>query len=66
MDSDSRRAPEAGCSQKGTLQAQNAENWCSQTGILLAHIPNTAYDGLASSTFDPSLEYFTGKVVLFW
>ena len=31
-----------------------------------AHMPNTASDGLAPSAFDPSLEYSTDKVVLFW
>ena len=35
-------------------------------GTLRAHIPNTASDGLALSTFDPSPEYSTDKVVLFW
>ena len=29
-------------------------------------MPNTASDGLAPSTFDPSVEYSTDKVVLFW
>ena len=29
-------------------------------------MPNTASDGLAPSTFDPSLEYSADKVVLFW
>ena len=61
-----RRAPEAGRSQTGMLQAQSAGDWCSQTGILQAHMPNTASDGLAPSTFDPSLEYSTDKIVLFW
>ena len=32
--SDSHLAPEACCSRKGTLQAQRAEDWCSQTGTL--------------------------------
>ena len=64
--SDSRRDPEAGCSQWGTLRAQRAEDWCSQTGALQTDIPNTASDGLAPSTFDPSPEYSTDKVVLFW
>ena len=31
-----------------------------------APILNTAPDGLAPSTFDPSLEYSTDHVVLFW
>ena len=47
VGSDSRRALEAGCSQKGMLPAQSAEDWCSQTGTLQAHFPNTASDGLA-------------------
>ena len=29
-------------------------------------MPNTASDGLAPSTFDPSLEYSADKLVLFW
>ena len=66
VGSDSRRAPEAGRSQTGTLQAQSAEDWCFQTGTLQAHMPNKASNGLIPSTFDPSLEYFTDKVVLFW
>ena len=65
VGSGSRRAPEAGRSQTGTLQAQSAGDWCSQTGTLQAHMPNTASDGLAPSTFDPSLEYSTDEVVLF-
>ena len=36
--SDSRRAPEDGRSQKGTLQTQSAEDWCSQMGTLQTHI----------------------------
>ena len=43
-----------------------AEAWCSLTGTLQAQIPSTASDGLAPSAFDPSLEYSTGNVVLFW
>ena len=66
VGSHSRRAPEAGRSQKGTLRAQSAEDWCCQTGTLQVHIPNRASDGLAPSTFDPSLEYSTDKVVLLW
>ena len=66
MGSGSRRAPEAGRSQTGTLQAQRAGDWCSRTGTVQAHTPNTASDGLAPSTFDPSLEYSTAKLVLFW
>ena len=61
-----RRAPEAWRSQKGALRAQSAEDWCSQTGTLQAHTPNTASDGLAPSTFDPSFEYSTDTLVLFW
>ena len=51
---------------KGTLQARTAEPWCARTGTLHAQIPSTASDGLASSAFDPSLEYSTdnGGVVL--
>ena len=55
VGSDARRAPEVGRSQKGTLQAQRTEDWCSQTRTLHAHFPNTAFDGLAPSTFYPSL-----------
>ena len=51
---------------KGTLQARAAEPWCSRTGTLQAEIPSTASDGLASSAFDPSLEYYTDIVVLVW
>ena len=51
---------------KGTLQARTAEPWCARTGTLHAQIPSTASDGLASSAFDPSLEYSTDNVVLFW
>ena len=32
VGSDSHHAPEACCSRKGTLQAQRAEDWCSQKG----------------------------------
>ena len=66
VGSGSCRVPEAGRSQKRMLRAQSAEGWCSQTGTLQAHIPNEASDGLALSTFDPSLEYSTDKMVLFW
>ena len=62
----SRRAPEAGRSQTRTLQAQSAEDWFSQTWTIHAHMPNTASDGLSPSTFYPSLEHSTDKVVLFW
>ena len=65
MGSDSHRAPEAWCSRTGTLQ-QTAEAWCSRTGTLQAQIPNTASHGLAQSALDPSLEYSTDKVGLFW
>ena len=60
------RTAEAWCSRKGTLQARTAEAWCSRTGTLQAQIPSTASDGLAPSAFDPSLEYSTDNVVLFW
>ena len=66
VGSGSRRAPEAGRSQTGTLQAQRNGDWCPQTGTLQAHMPNTASDGLEPSTFDPPLEYSTESVVLFW
>ena len=66
MGPDSHRDPEAWCSRTGTLQARTAEAWCSRTGTLQAQILNTASDGLAQSAFDPSLEYSTDNVVLFW
>ena len=37
-----------------------------RTGTLQAQISNTASDGLAPSAFNPSLEYSTDNVVLFW
>ena len=45
---------------------RDPEAWCSRTGTFEAQIPNTASDGLAQSAFDPSLEYSTENVVLFW
>ena len=66
VGSGSRRAPEAGRSQTGTLQAQSAGDWYPQTRTLQAHRPTTASDGLAPSTFGPSPEYSTDKVVLSW
>ena len=60
------RMAEAWCSRKGTLQARTAEAWCSRTGTLQAQIPSTASDGSAPSAFDPSLEYSTDNVLLFW
>ena len=57
--------PEAWCSRTGTLQARTAEAWCSRTGTT-GQIPNMASDGLAPSAFDPSIEYSTDNVVLFW
>ena len=60
------RTAEAWCSRKGTLQARAAKTWCPRTGTLQAQIPSTASDGLAPSAFDPSLEYSTDNVVLFW
>ena len=63
---DSHRDPEARCSRKGTLQAPTAEAWCSRTGTLQAQIPNTASDELAPAAFDPSLEYATDNLMLFW
>ena len=40
----------------GTLQAESAENWCSQRGTLQTTMPNEATDGLAPSVLD----YFFG------
>ena len=34
---------------RGTLQAQRAEDWCSQRGILQTQTSNEATDGLAPS-----------------
>ena len=47
----------ASCSQslvflRGTLQAQRAEDWCSQRGTLQTQMPNEATDGLAPSLLD--------------
>ena len=50
----------------GTSQARTAESWRSRTGTLQAQIPSTASDGLAPLAFDPSLEYSTDNVALFW
>ena len=66
MGPDSHRDPEAWCSRTGKLQARTAEVWCPRTGTLQDQIPSTASDGLASSAFDPSLEYSRDYVVLFW
>ena len=66
MGLDTHRDPEAWCSRTRTLQARRAEAWCSRTGTLQAQIPNTASDGLAPSAFDPSFEYSTDNMVLFW
>ena len=63
---DSHRDPEAWCCRTRTLQARTFEAWCSRTGTLQAQIPSTASDGLAPSAFDPSLEYSTDNVGLFW
>ena len=41
---------------RGTLQAQRAEDWCSQRGTLQTQMSNEATDGLAPSVFD----YFWG------
>ena len=54
------------CSRTRTLHDKTAKAWCSRTGTLQAQIPSTASDGLASSAIDPSLEYSTENVVLFW
>ena len=37
---------------RGTLQAQRAEDWCSQRGALQTQMPNEATDGLSSSVLD--------------
>ena len=66
MRPDSHRDPEAWCSRTGTIQARTAEAWWSRAGTLQIQIPNTASDGLAPAAFDPSLEYSTDNVVLFW
>ena len=60
------RTAEAWCSRMGTFRAQVAEALYSRTGTLQAHIASTASDRLAPSVFDPSLEYSTDNVVLFW
>ena len=60
------RTAEPWCSRTGTLQDKTSEAWCSRTGTLQAQISSTASDGLASSAFDPSLQYSTDYVVLFW
>ena len=43
---------------RGTLQAQSAEDWCSQRGTLQTQMPNEATDGLAPSVLDS----FSGAV----
>ena len=58
--------PRPGVLGRGELQVRTAEAWCSRTETLRAQIPSTASDGLAPSAFDPSLEYSTDNVVLFW
>ena len=60
VGSDSRRAPEAWCSGKGTLQAQRAEDWCFQTETLQTQMPNEATDGLAPSVLDSFLGAMRG------
>ena len=40
--------------------------WCPRTGTLQAPITSTASGEWTSSAFDPSLEYSTEDVVLFW
>ena len=37
---------------RGTLQAQRAEDWCSQRGVLQTQMSNEATDGLAPSVLD--------------
>ena len=66
MGPDSPRDPEAWCSRTGTLQARTATAWCPRSGTLQAQINSTATDELAPSAFDPSLEYSSDIVVLFW
>ena len=56
--SDSRHLPEVWCSRERTTRAQSAEAWCSRTETLHAKNFNTACN--------PSLEYSTDKVALFW
>ena len=63
---DSPRDPEAWCCRTGTLQARTAASWCPRSGTLQAQINSTASDELAPSAFDPSLEFSTDNVVLFW
>ena len=60
------RTAEPWCSRTGTLQDKTAEAWCLRKGTLQAQISSTASDGLAPSAFDPSLEYSTDNVLLFW
>ena len=65
------RTAEGWCSRTGTLQDRTAEAWCSRKGTLQtlaaeAWCSRTASDGLTPSAFDPSLEYPTDNVVLFW
>ena len=43
---------------RGTLQAQSAEDWCSQRGALQTQKPNEATDRLAPSVLDS----FSGAV----
>ena len=45
----SRRAPEVGCSSKGTPQAHSAEAWSSQTGTLQAQIPTRPFTLLSDT-----------------
>ena len=66
MGPDSPRAPEAWCPRTGTFQARTATVWCPRSGTLQAQVNSAATDELAPSAFDPSLEYSTDNVVLFW
>ena len=66
MGPDSPRAPEAWCPRTRTLQARTATAWCPRSGTLQVQINSTASYELAPSAFDPSLEYSTENVVLFW
>ena len=64
---DSRRAPEAGRSHKGDATGPRYHGMVfPDGGIADPQMSNEASDGLAPSTFDPSLEHSTDKVALFW
>ena len=50
----------------GDITGPNCRGLVSRTGTLQAQIPSTTSDGLVPSASDPSLEYSTDNVVLFW